>query len=368
MDEPEHDNNEPSTLQAQLQALQAAQDKQATKTKDTINNIEKMMQQILARSQQPDPDIPLSTTERPSTSRTTPDSMASTNDSRRSKKLSDPNPLSNGIEPTFEAWRILVKGKLRANADHYPTEEDRMFYVFNRTSGNAQKHLLPRYEEDSCLRFQSATEMIQYLASIYVNPNKIRDARYTYGRLTMKTGQPFAEFQTTFLHLAGEGQVPKENLRMDLFDKITAPLQERLAAILVDLDTYEQLATRCLTLDSELRRINARVDRQKRFRNDKAAGVSDTPTVPATSREYIPTKTLPTVPTTIRASTPSRNQPRQTTPIVQDKPVTCFSCNQTGHFASACPTSQRKITVTDIEEEPEDDSSYEDAESGNEDA
>jgi hypothetical protein len=178
-----------------------------------------------------------------------------------SKKLPDPMPLSDGVDPTFESWRIQIKGKLRGNADHFPTEEDRMFYVFSRTTGNAQKHLLSRYDDDSPMRFALATEMIQHLASIYVNPHKVRDARYNYGKLVMKSGQSFTEFQTNFLHLAGEGQIHSDNLRLDLYDKLTTQLQERLAATLEDLDTYDKLASRCLSLDTELKRITTRVDR-----------------------------------------------------------------------------------------------------------
>jgi hypothetical protein len=66
--------------------------------------------------------------------------------------------------------------------------------------------------------------MLQHLATIYINPNKVRNAHFAYGRLIMQTNQSFADFQTTFLHLAGEGQVPTDNLRMDLFDKVTTPL------------------------------------------------------------------------------------------------------------------------------------------------
>ena len=111
-----------------------------------------------------------------------------------SKKLPDPIPLSNGTDPAFESWRIQIKGKLRANADYFPTEEDRMFYTFSRTTGDAQKHLLSRYDEDSPFRFASATEMIQHLASIFVNPNKVRDARYDYNKLVIRTRQAFTEF------------------------------------------------------------------------------------------------------------------------------------------------------------------------------
>jgi hypothetical protein len=97
------------------------------------------------------------------------------------------------------------------------------------------------------------------------NPDKVRDARFAYRHLMMQSNQSFADFQTTFLHLAGEGQAPTDNLRMDLFDKLTTPLQERLVALLIDLDTYEKLAARCLAVDSELKRISTRVDREKRL-------------------------------------------------------------------------------------------------------
>jgi hypothetical protein len=48
---------------------------------------------------------------------------------------------------------------------------------------------------------------------------------------------------------------------MDLYDKLFTDLQKEMAFYLVDLDTYDKLAACCLSLNTELRRINARVDR-----------------------------------------------------------------------------------------------------------
>ena len=110
------------------------------------------------------------------------------------------------------------------NADHYEDEEAKMLYLFNRTTGDAQKHLRPRYDDESPVRFTCAQEMILHLAAIYVNPNRVRDAKYDYNRLTMRTGQTFTEFQTQFLHLAGEAQIPAESLQLDLFDRLTIQL------------------------------------------------------------------------------------------------------------------------------------------------
>jgi hypothetical protein len=77
-----------------------------------------------------------------------------------------------------------------------------MLYLFNQTAKNAQKHLQPRYNDDAQTRFVSAMEMLKLLASIFVNPNLVRDARHDYNRLIMTVRQSFAEFQTEFLHLA----------------------------------------------------------------------------------------------------------------------------------------------------------------------
>src|SRR5258706_6502070 len=129
-----------------------------------------------------------------------------------SKKLPDPRPLSNGIDPEFQSWKIQVQGKLRANADHFQTEEDKMLYIFNCTQGDAQKHLLSRFRDDSTMRFESTKEMIDHLATVYVNPNEVRDSQYEYDRLRMKTTETFSEFQTQFLHLAGKAQIPRISL------------------------------------------------------------------------------------------------------------------------------------------------------------
>jgi Zinc knuckle len=283
----------------------------------------------------------------PSIERDTP-SMESTatsrsNDTKYSKKRPDPPVFTDGVDPTFESWRIQIQAKLRANADHYPTEEDKMEYVFSRTGGDAQKHLLPRFNEDSPVRFTSAKEMLQHLASIYVNPNKVRDAQYEYRRLQMTTGQTFSTFQTTFLHLAGEGQIPRESYRLDLFDKLPAYLQKMLLPVLDDLETYEKLAARCLTLDTGLKRIDE-MNQKKRPRADNKPTVSAPPPTAAGTAKAPSDSPIP------KANPPPNRHSRHSTPA--DATVTCFNCHKPGHFASSCP-EPRRTDFKVIEEEEE---------------
>jgi hypothetical protein len=56
---------------------------------------------------------------------------------RKSVKISDPPTLSDGKKPRFSEWLVLMKLKLNANADHYPTPALRISYVASRTKGGA---------------------------------------------------------------------------------------------------------------------------------------------------------------------------------------------------------------------------------------
>ena len=138
----------------------------------------------------PTSNNPIPTIERdtPSATTTISDSPGPSASTKYSKKRPDPPVFTDGADPTFESWKIQMQAKLRANADHFPSEEDKMEYLFSRTSGDAQKHLLPRFDEDSPVRFTSIKDMVKHLASIYINPNKVRDAQYEYRRLRMEIG------------------------------------------------------------------------------------------------------------------------------------------------------------------------------------
>ncbi len=155
------------TLRAQVQAL-------AQNQSETDSTLRQILQRItdLAGSTRAE-TTPLSNIMRTTIERDTPMSVADSQDTghRYSKKLPDPTPLSDGKDPEFLSWKLQIQGKFRCNADHFSDEEDQMIYLFNRTSGDAQKHLQPRFDDNSQTCFVLAKEMLAYLARIYVNLN-----------------------------------------------------------------------------------------------------------------------------------------------------------------------------------------------------
>jgi hypothetical protein len=329
--EPEQPEEYNDNDQETIEATQARQD-----DRELITQLRAQIAALTAAL--PAPETHLARTIERDTSVATSTASDHAGTTKYSKKRPDPPVFTNGVDPVFESWKIQMQAKLRANADHYPTEEDKMEYVFSRTLGDAQKHLLPKFDEDSPVRFTSAREMLKYLASIYINPNKVRDAQYEFRRLRMEATQRFSEFQTTFLHLAGEGQIHRSSYRLDLFDKLPSHLQRMLLPVLDDLVTYEQLAARCLTLDTGLKRIEE-MNPKKR-----SQGKSATSAPSVTTTGIVRTTGTPS---TFRVSTSPDRQLRHSTPI--ETSVTCYNCHKPGHFAASC-TEPKKTDLNVIEE------------------
>ena len=65
----------------------------------------------------------------------------------------------------------------------------------------------------------------------------------------MRAIETFLNFYTWFLHLASEGQIPNEDLQLDLYDKLTLELQRAIAPIEESLTTVEELQKALRRLD-----------------------------------------------------------------------------------------------------------------------
>ena len=177
----------------------------------------------------------------------------------------------------------------------------------------------------------------------------------------MKATQPFAEFQTQFLQLASKGDIPDENLRFDLYDKLTPLLQDRLAAVLEDLDTYDKLTMHCLTTNTKLKHISACVDYQEQIKDKKASrqtgtsfsvlfAVNKLTNISATNNKLICISVIPEI---HHSATSLANMP----------PENCFNCGKPGHYSCECTELKCTTDLKEIKKNKE-----ESSESGKEEA
>jgi hypothetical protein len=246
--------------------------------------------------------------------------------------------------------------KIKFDNDYFETERKKMGYLFNRTTGDAQGHLQPRFEDETD-GFQTLQEMFDHLTAIYDNPHKVRDARNSYHKLYIQSAQTFQKFHTKFLQLAGKGKVAVENYRDDLYDKITPDLQKMVLPTLASFETHQALAVQCRLLDAELKRIKQRTDRQERIDKTKTSSYRPA-TVPFSTSNLrpLPKATVPTVtdlprPVTARTglqanpAVTSRIQPQYDSARKRELSAkgACFVCEQTGHMANACPRAIKAI-------------------------
>ena len=106
----------------------------------------------------------------------------------------------------------------------FDSELAKMAYIFNYIADIAQKHLVPQYCKGPD-PFMSSAKIINYFIEIFQNLFKSQDVYIDYHKLTMGENEAFAEFYTRFLHFAGVGKIPTDDLQPDLYDKLTLALQ-----------------------------------------------------------------------------------------------------------------------------------------------
>ena len=81
--------------------------------------------------------------------------------SRLSHKVNNPDKLDDGMDPTFKQWNDLMEGKLYRNREHFDTNRNVMYYIYERTEGRARKLLSPRWGRKAFDPFDSSNNMLK---------------------------------------------------------------------------------------------------------------------------------------------------------------------------------------------------------------
>ena len=122
-------------------------------------------------------------------------------------KIPDPLLLTDGKEPQFEDWLLLMTQKLEANHDHYDSPQLCCAYVASCCDGKACKHITPWLQSESVNLYEDSVDMLEHLKTIYDNPNWVTTVKNQFWQLYMKLTDWFHDFLSEFLYLAAEAGV-----------------------------------------------------------------------------------------------------------------------------------------------------------------
>jgi hypothetical protein len=92
---------------------------------------------------------------------------------------------------TYNNWLIQVKNKLYRNTDFYPIEKLYIIYTVGRLSDDALMLISSWLDAANHHVYIAVRELFEHLNELYSNPNKEKNACYTFKDLVMKKGQTF---------------------------------------------------------------------------------------------------------------------------------------------------------------------------------
>ncbi len=263
----------------------------------------------------------------------TPMTQASNVGHRYTPKMPDPPALSNGKSPTFDAWVLLMRQKLRANADHFPDSRSEVEYVFSRCEGEAASHLVAPMQDRE--RFGVVEDIIEYLTQIYRNPHQQMLAMKALRDLKMKVGDDFQAFASEYRRLATEAQMPESQWVSDFYHKLLDTLQTVMIGLYAN--------HRDGSFTGFVSEAGVYAIQQKHIQESRAARENARKARSAENRS-----TTPKPQSKPRESKEPSAHPKTNGAGGHYAGVKCFNCGETGHISRFCP--DKKGTVRAVAE------------------
>lgn len=264
----------------------------------------------------------------------------------KSTKLPDGKPLTDGKDPKFEAWLMNIENKLRVNADHFPTPESRIAYVASRCEGEAQEHILPRFREDATDAYQDVEDLIDHLKLLYLDENRVINARMEMRSLQMRKNDKFQEFLSKFTRLAQDSKLARTEWKEELYYRLSFDMQRAMIRESTDkLVSYEEFAQLCHQTANRLEQIAAG-ERRVQARLGGVGGNRG-------ARGGTPKKDDNQKPDQNRLSFQERRR--------RMNEGLCMNCGQKGHFAKDCGTQidkpHKEVRIQEIDKATDSDDS-----------
>lgn len=281
---------------------------------------------------------------------------------RLSAKVKDVPQLDDGSNPSLVQWQVLLKSKLTANADHFPTESDKKTHVFACTTGKAATLLetAMEAEDDPEEAFPDWEAMVDYLVTSLRNPHERADARFAYKELQMHPNESFFDFKLKFLQYATRGKVAKSEWKDDMYDKLTRTLQDEMRIEVQKIKDFNEFADLTSGTDARLRRDRAQNPPAKAIARVRTTlrhpTMSSSPPTTQLARASVAPGLLPRQYSAPPSRPKQTTEPRETTAPTPST-VTCYNCGEPGHTRPECPYPRRDANLNEIVQQEDDNES-----------
>jgi hypothetical protein len=173
----------------------------------------------------------------------------------RSQKIPDPDRF-NGDRDKLENFRLMMILKLKGNEDWYPTEQDRLRYIFSRLEGAAQQQVISRVRLDGSIEITSTEELWTILERAFGDPDRKGTAQRTVQNLRQRNREfhvYLAEFQR---HIEYTG-FNEEAKKTALLNGISSELRDLLVTQDIENTSLDNTIHICQRIDQRHRAAQA---------------------------------------------------------------------------------------------------------------
>ncbi len=157
------------------------------------------------------------------------------------KPTKDPEMLSDGKIVTYEAWEVQMKNKLKRDHEEYPTEKEKVAFIFSRTTAKASE-VLPRSQ------IVTAKAAFKVLSAWFQDLHRKSEAQAAFKKLHIHQGGDYYTFHNEFIKLALASGLHLDLYKEEFAKRLPRGIRTYLLALeqdkAFDFDMYQELASK----------------------------------------------------------------------------------------------------------------------------